>query len=55
MASAVDESNQVEDSGSKPKCIYPGPNPNVKYPLSVLYCGGKYLFLIRRIQIVTKF
>ncbi len=21
---------------------YPGPNPDVKYPLTVIYCGGRF-------------
>ena len=43
-----DEDNESVASGSmgataasnvnKPN--YPGPNPNVKYPLTVIYCGG---------------
>lgn len=24
----------------KKAATYPGPNPNIKYPLTVLYCGG---------------
>lgn len=28
-------------STEKKTATYPGPDPNVKYPLTVLYCGGK--------------
>ena len=27
-------------SSSANKCNYPGPLPGVKYPLTVIYCGG---------------
>lgn len=26
--------------GQKKKLTYPGPDPKVKYPISVFYCGG---------------
>ena len=32
-------------SSNKNKADYPGPLPNVKYPLNVLYCGGMYFKL----------
>jgi hypothetical protein len=41
MASIVDEGSLTEET-ERPKCNYSGPQPNVKYPLSVLYCGGKF-------------
>ena len=31
----------VATSSEKKAATYPGPNPNLKYPLTVLYCGGK--------------
>ncbi len=45
-----DEEDIVVPSASSKKIPnYPGPNPNVHYPLTVIYCGGKlfnnYIFL----------
>ncbi|RNA28954.1 density-regulated -like protein [Brachionus plicatilis] len=31
--------DSTEDSASAKKVAYPGPDPNVKYPLNVVYCG----------------
>lgn len=33
-------SNAAAAASDKPKPKYAGPKPGVKYPLSVVYCGG---------------
>lgn len=38
-------SAQSEVAHERKKLNYPGPKPGVKYPLNVLYCGGKYAVL----------
>ena len=44
MATASVEENindEVASNGDKKSNVnYPGPNPVVKYPLTVVYCGG---------------
>jgi hypothetical protein len=45
MASASVEESNINDEEAlnikkKSNINYPGPNPGVKYPLTVVYCGG---------------
>lgn len=47
MATALVDENINDDtpstSNKKTSINYPGPNPDVRYPLTVLYCGGKLI------------
>lgn len=38
-----DEKDSASNSAASNRTVlnYPGPNPNLKYPLNVVYCGGK--------------
>ena len=64
VAQVDDEDNESVASGSmgatavsnvnKPN--YPGPNPNVKYPLIVIYCGGRFCDIyLNNIEILNYF